>query len=233
MRFKKLAALALLVFLGSPLTATAIPVQYQIKFTALAGSVLTTSFPTAGAPTVDIADAAGNVYFGLFAVDDAVLLTDGIGKPGTLDFLYIRMEDNIWGYNFAGDNSFAGFRGPIPGNAFCMMSMACVGAPSPGFDVVNGAVTNLRGGVFGVADLPFVDFSLLGANTFNATGATFGAGPGTSFSRVRDVSGTLEIVRVAEPATLLPFGAGLLMLLAALRTSRRKDGAPTGIRTPV
>ena len=233
MRFK-LAALASLALLLSPLTATAIPVQYQIRFTALSGSVLTTSFPgSPGAPSVDIADAAGNVYFGLFAVDDSILQTDGVGKPGTLDFLYIQIEDNIWGYNFAGDNSFAGFRGPIPGNPFCMMSMACVGAPSPGFDVVNGAVTNLRGGVFGVADLPFVDFSLFGANTFNATGATFGAGPGTSFSRVRGVSGTMEIVRVAEPATLLPFGAAVLMLLAALRTSRRKDGAPTGIRTPV
>ena len=41
----KVAALALAALLGAPLTATAIPITYQIKFTALTGSVTTSTYP--------------------------------------------------------------------------------------------------------------------------------------------------------------------------------------------
>jgi hypothetical protein len=202
---------------SAPFTASAIPVTYQIRFTALTGSVQTSIFPDPfGAPTVHVEDAAGRVYFGLFAVDDAILLTDGIGKPGNLDFLYIQMEDNIWASNLAGNNSFAGFRGPIPGNAFCMMTMSCLNAPSPGFDVVDGAITNLRGGVFGPADIPFVDFSLFGPNTFNATGAAVFSEPGTSFTRVSGVQGRMEIFRVPEPSALALMILALIAVVTAL-----------------
>jgi PEP-CTERM motif-containing protein len=197
MHYKKLVALVLVALLGAPLTATAIPITYQIKFTTLTGSVRTSTFLD---PTDEVEDAAGNVYFGLFAVDDSILLTDGIGKAGILDFFFIQMEDNIWGYNLASNNSFVGFRGPLPG------------VPSPGFDVVNGALTNLRGGVFGIADFPLVDFSRLAPNTFNATGATVFSQPGTSFSRVVDITGTMEISRVPEPGTLSLLGLGFLVL---------------------
>lgn len=218
----RLATLALASLLVAPLAATATPITYQIKFTVLTGSVRTVDWPEQGTPSFDDEDATGNVYFGRFAIDDEILASDGIGKPGNLDFFHIQMEDNIWGYNFAADNSFSGFRGPIPGDPFCLMSMACLDAPSPGFDVVNGAITNLRGGVYGVNDIPFVDFSPLGAaNRFAAIGDVPFV-EGTSASMVGTGSdgiyGTMEIFRVPEPGALSLFGLGLLILA---RTSRR------------
>ena len=108
-----LATLALAALLGAPLTATAIPITYQIKFTALTGFVSTRVFPDPIGPgTTHFEDAAGKVYSGLFAVDDSILATDGINKPGSVEFFFIQMEDNIWAYNLAGNNSFVGFRGP-------------------------------------------------------------------------------------------------------------------------
>jgi len=209
---RKLATLALTALLAAPITATAIPVTYQIKFTALTGSVSTLTTPAQpGPPTIQVEDAAGKTYLGLFAVDDEILLTDGINKPGNVDFFYIQMEDNIWGYNHPDNNSFVGFRGPL------------LGAATPGFDVVNGAITNLRGGVFGGGDVPFVDFSLFGANTFNAIGRPF-VQPGTTSSFVGSegmgISGTMEIIRVPEPGVLPLFGLGLLVLAVSIRRAR-------------
>lgn len=220
----KLAALALLALLNAPLTATAIPVTYQIKFTVLSGLIVTHTYPEQPGPTtVDVEDAAGKVYLGLFAVDDEILLTDGINKPGDLDFFFIQMEDNIWGYNIPANNSFAGFRGPLPGAPFCMF---CLGASSPGFDVVDGTITNLRGGVHGSSDIPFVDFSLSGANTFNALGSPFFE-PGTSSSFVvrsvessGSIFGTMELFRVPEPGSLSLFAVGLLVLTLSIRRAR-------------
>lgn len=213
---RRLAALALLACLTAPLTATAIPVTYQIKFTALTGSVSTRTIPAPiGPPTTHVDDAAGRVYFGLFAVDDSILATDGLNKSGILDFFFIQMEDNIWAYNFAGNNSFVGFRGP-----------GGMGAASPGFDVVGGAITNLRGGVFGVLDVPFVDFSLAAANTFNALGSPPGPFlPGTTITSVgaagRGIEGTMEIFRVPEPAALTLLALGFLLLAPAMLRARR------------
>jgi hypothetical protein len=212
-----LATLALAALLGAPLTATAIPITYQIKFTALAGSVSTRVFPDPIGPgTTHFEDAAGTVYFGLFAVDDSILATDGLNKPGSVEFFSIQMEDNIWAYNLAGNNSFVGFRGP-----------GGLGAASPGFDVVNGTITNLRGGVFGIADVPFVDFSLFGPNTFNARGAPSAPFiPGTTVSYVgtafETVTGTMEIFRVREPGTLMLLAFGLLVLAVVIGRARRQ-----------
>jgi hypothetical protein len=224
---RKLAAVTLTLSLAAPLTASAVAITYQIKFTVLSGSVVTQTFPTSGPPVVQVEDAVGRVYFGSFAVDDAILSTDGIGKSGDLDFFSIQMEDNIWGYGVAGNNSFVGFRGPIPGSP--CMGTSCLGAPSPGFDVVNGTLTNLRGAVYGAADVPFVDFSNVGgANHFNALGLSIFA-PGTSFSHVGDgqelFGGTMEINRIPEPGTLSLFAFGLIALTFTIRRAGKSKQA--------
>jgi hypothetical protein len=228
-RYKSFA-LALAALLCAPLTAHAIPITYQIKFTVLTGSVTTQIFPDplepGTPPATQVENASGRIYFGLFAVDDEILMSDGLGKPGNLDFFYIQMEDNIWGYNYPANNSLVGFRGPIPGDPFCLMTMACPGAPAPGFDVVDGTITNLRGGVFGRQDVPFVDFSPVGPNTFSAVGLPFPE-PGTSFSYVgtgtTGVLGTMELFRVPEPSTLSLFGLALVALTLWARRTRKPE----------
>jgi hypothetical protein len=203
----KLATLALTALLGAPVSAIAIPITYQIKFTGVTGLV-TTQFEDG---STHVEDVNGKVYFGLFAVDDEILNTDGINKSGHVEFFYIQMEDNIWGYNLAINNSFMGFRGPDPNDPSCV---SCLVAPSPGFDVVNGAITALRGGVYGEADTPFVDFSFPGPNAFGAQGGLLGAGERHTYvgTNSHGIQGTMEIFRVPEPGTLSLFGVGILFL---------------------
>lgn len=201
--------------------ADAIPITYQIKFTVLAGGVTTVNAETPYNLITSVSNAAGNIYSGLFSVDSDILSTDGIGKNGDVGFFFIQMEDNIWGYNLPVDNSFFGFRGPIPGDPLCLRTMGCLQAPSPGFDVLNGEIVNLRGGVYGRGDEPFVDFSLFSAlNTFNAHGGgTLRLGETTSFVGGNNfgISGTMEIFRVPEPGVVALFGLALGVLVPFVR----------------
>ena len=211
----KLAALALGALLVAPVSAFAIPITYQIKFTATTGSI-TTQF---GDGSTYVEDAAGKVYLGLFAVDDEILKTDGINKAGQVEFFYIQMEDNIWAYNLAINNSFMGFRGPDPSEPSCT---TCLGATSPGFDVINGAITALRGGMYGEADTPFVDFSFPELNAFGAQGGLLDAGETHTYvgTNLHGIQGTMEIFRVPEPSALPLFGFGLLFLTFTVRRKR-------------
>jgi len=216
---RTLTACVLTLLICTPLSAFAIPVTYQMRFTVLSGQVVTAVVPTpSGPPTITAADAAGNIYLGLFSLDSDILLTDGIGKLGNLNSFFVQMEDNIWGFNSPANNSFAGFRGPA----------GTLGSPSPGFDVVNGEITNIRGGVYGPADVPFVNFSFGTPNTFDARGLLTFHQDGTPSSMLSgpDVGGalgtafgTFEIIRVPEPATVVLFG----LALAALGLARRRE----------
>lgn len=209
--------LLLMLAAASPVGHAAL-VVHGIRLTVDAGSVFTYA-PRSGAdPEVSTEDAAGNVYFGHFAVDSDVLAADGIGRPGDLAYLVIKIEDNVWGYNSALNNSFFGFRGPIPHDPFCTVSAACLGAPSPGFTVQGGRITDLTGGVYGFSDEPFIDFTYptLGdpGNRFYAFGRFLDV---THAWRYLQGGGTLEIIRVNEPSTLLLFGVSLAGLGLAVR----------------
>jgi hypothetical protein len=72
-----------------------------------------------------------------------------LNKPGVVFGFFTKIESMIWSSNFPYPVSdFSGFRGPDG-----------LGSASPGFDVVAGQIVNLRGGVFGTSDFPFIDFS--------------------------------------------------------------------------
>ena len=193
---------------------------YELRFEVEEGTVFSDSGydPQAVPPyTVTERDAAGNVYRGAFAIDSEILSTDGIGRTGELAFFVIKMEDNVWGYNFPFDNSFRGFRGPTPS----CPTFGCF-APSPGFDVVDGEITNLRGGVYGSGDIPFVDFGLLGENTFIAHGTSISAYHPDSWLVG---SGRMDIFRVSEPSSLALFSVVLLGFgLTRARCARRGEG---------
>ena len=137
------------LFLGALACATAplvwaTPVAYDLFFTV---EYLRTE---AGFPPHDPRVQIGDVYTGSFTVDSALLATDGSNLAGNVSAFSISTEDVTWtmGLQFP-LSEFAGFRGP-----------GGLGADSPGFDVAGGQVTNLRGGVYGRGDVPFVDFSV-------------------------------------------------------------------------
>src|SRR5690606_32742969 len=103
----------------------------------------------------------------------------------------------------------------------------------PGFDVIDGKIVNLRGGVYGISDSPFVDFSSLnpddsdaaswpGSNTFNAlfllTKPSINA-PGT----LSHIQGSMRVERVSEPDSIALILVGLLGL-ALLRSSAERSG---------
>jgi hypothetical protein len=116
-------------------------VPYGVRFT-----VEYTSSDRALDPRI----AVGNTYTGTFSIDSADLLQDGINKAGRVNGFSVAIENGHWTQDagFSPWSWFAGFRGPNG-----------LGGGSPGFDVVGGKVTNLRGGVFGATDFPFMDFS--------------------------------------------------------------------------
>jgi hypothetical protein len=195
--------------------------SYGLRFEIEDGTVFSRSaYDPESEPhyTVTESDAGGNVYYGAFAIDSAILETDGLGKPGDLGFFVIKMEDNIWGYNFPINNSFRGFRGPIPD----CPSSACLGALSPGFDVVDGEITSLRGGVFGSGDVPFVDFGYSGPNTFGAHGLGVSLFHPTSWLVG---SGHMDVFRVSEPGSLalLSFALFAFVFVRTRRSSARKE----------
>jgi hypothetical protein len=218
-------ALLFVISLGLPAPAFAVPILYGIKFEVTSGTAFLydCDYPDCDGSQLTQWDAVGNVYYGFFSIDSSILANDGYNLSGDLGFLVIKIEDDIWGYNSPLDNAIedGGFRGPIPGDPDCPGDDSgddywsfCLYAPSPGFDVVDGRITGLRGGVFGGGDAPFVDF--LGTY-FNTVGRN-------NIDRMTwlEGQGTMTIFRIPEPssAALLLIGFVLIGLLRRRPTRR-------------
>jgi hypothetical protein len=207
--------MTLLLALSSS-TVSAIPVTYHVEFTPTAGYIETTTWGPSGELIARVLESAvGRSYFGSFAVDSDLLLSDGLGKYGELEYFHLQMEWNVWAYNLPTNNSLTGFRGQYADGS--CPSGACLGGASPGLDVVNGELVGLRGGVYGTGDVPFVDFR---GDTFGAMGHT-PIQPGQTTSHVGSytqpespwIQGTMKIFRVPEASTVVPFSLGLLPLV--------------------
>jgi hypothetical protein len=195
---RKLARVALVVGGLISLDAMALPVQYQLQFKV-------TDLYDHPATPLDPSVTIGSLFYGSFGVDDGLLAVDGLNQAAIVNNLRIDMG-NTWCYNLACvDNVFAGFRGP-----------GGLGSTSPGFDVAGSEVVNLRGGVYGMQDFPFVDFSFIIGG-----GPSEGCGPycGNEANRFSTVNalgafaGIMTVTTVPEPLPLALFGLGLIALL--------------------
>jgi len=216
---RRLFALAVSVLACTPFVASAVPITYQLQFTVTSGSVESAIVQPDGSVVFNQTSAVGNTYFGSFGLDSSFLSTDGMNRSATLDFFSIQMEDNIWGFNST-NNSLVGFRGPTLSNPGCT---ACVGALSPGFDILNGDIVALHGGVYGMFDVPFVDF--LAGDTFEALGGRLSVASSSQYVGTRQnqtVLGSMRIVRIPEPGSaLVLFGLGAFGLALVERRVRR------------
>ena len=210
---KTLSLTAALFFLSCAAQAT--PVTYGLEFRV---GYLGCDF--CGYPPIDPRIQVGNTYFGSFTVDDAILAADGLNIAGLVSAFRISIEDVLWDSVVpSAQNSFHGFRGP---NGLF--------SASPGFDIVGGEIVNLRGGVFGESDFPFVDFS----TDVRVAGNPSACGPASKYcgnvanafwtrNDLGEFGGSMVVHRIAEPASLAIFGFGLFGM--AMRQKRKHSRA--------
>lgn len=147
--------------------------------------------------------SVGDSFTGAFSVDSSILGTDGINTSASIfDFflpfgaaLYATGPENL---------TLAGFRN---GSGF---------AEAPGFLIEGGQVVDWVGGVYGGADVPFIDMHLPGSSWTPRN--TFAAYDGTTAAR-----GSLTIAAaVPEPETYAMMALGLA---AVGWTARRRQQA--------
>jgi hypothetical protein len=154
MRIICLMIVALSLGLVPSLYAT--PVTYNMTLTinsASSGRYPCDGFTFPQLGCFDPMPVPGDIFYGSFTIDDAILSSDGI-KSGVLSSFRIEISNYVWDMNV--DNPFfSGWRGPIPEYPQCT---ACLGAASPGFVVRNGIIVGLTGGLVGRGDATSVDF---------------------------------------------------------------------------
>jgi hypothetical protein len=202
-RLRTAVPIALLFLLSFAAQAT--PITYGLE---LRVGYLGCDF--CGYPPIDPRIQVGNVYFGSFTVDDSILSADGLNLAGVISAFRISIEEIVWDSAVASaQNVFHGFRGP---NGLF--------SPSPGFDVASGEIVNLRGGVFGESDFPFIDFStdvrVAGDPGACGLGSKYCGNLANAFwtrNPLGEFGGTMTVVRqIPEPASLALFGLGLLVV---------------------
>ena len=191
--------------------AQAVPVFYNLIFEVK--TISSQPIP------VDQQVAIGDRFFGAFAVDSAILASDGLNKAGDVGSFVLPWVGVSWCYNVVcPNNALYGFRGP-----------GGIGS-SPGFDVVNGEIVNLRGGMLNSGDLQFIDFSYdstipLWPTPGACTGNYCGNSPGHFHTKISIDSyfgeaafdGTMIVARIPEPSTFGLLGIGLMGLGLASR----------------
>lgn len=137
--------------------------------------------------------SVGDVYFGQFQVAASTLAVNGYSH-NLQDFeFWLNFEDRY--YSTGPDNrDLVGFRGG-PTYSF---------APTPSIFVEDGEVEFLRGGVYALGDVPYVDFFV----------PTSAGGPGRFEARdlVQTVQGRIDLRRIPIPSTIALTLVGLALL---------------------
>jgi|SRR5688500_2096914 len=210
MSFGRLVASVLLCMSA---TTHATPVQFEIDYEV-------TYIESLRDPRVVV----GDVYKGSFTVDSSLLMVDGINLTSRIWDFTTTFEDITWAQGQPDPASlFSGFRGP-----------GGLGDVAPGVDVASGQVVNLRGGVYGSSDYPFIDYSLDAREPYFpndptcTSGAYCGNRPNFFWSNnpLGAFGGTMTVVasRVPEPETyaLVAMGLGIVGFMS--RRSRKVKG---------
>jgi hypothetical protein len=158
--------------------------------------------------------SVGDAFVGQFTVDDSVLIGDGIKNGIPISNFFLKIGRVAWDQNgLDPDDVFSGFRDSnglpdtLPG--------------SPAFVVSGGALVDLVGGVFGGADIPFVDFS----SPIDGPSNRFGAldfGP-TALTGCLTI-GSQASQCVTEPSTVMLAMLGPVLLYPAWRRARPRLG---------
>lgn len=171
---------------------------------------------------------SGQTYEGRLLVDDSILATDGPANAGRPVDFWLQIGPGIWDQNFPVNepphgSEFLGFRGPCYNpDLHCTAEQGAIwglGSEFLGFEVLNGTIVGLWGGIFGQTDAPFVDFN--GTSVWVAVRSLMTTGLPRDYA---DFSGAIYVAPVAEPQ-----GTALLMLglvSGAFLVLRRKRFAP-------
>jgi hypothetical protein len=212
---RALIATGAVLAIALPPSGEAVPVSYEIQF--VVDSVSGETDPgdcSTGSPNgpggFNCSIGVGDTYFGEFTIDDALLGNDGENLAGFVFSFFIEIAGIVWDYLLPyPDSAFYGFRGPDG-----------LGSESPGFDVQGGEVVNLRGGVYGSGDVPYVDFYPYGGF---GDPHRFAAGDGRTWAY-----GAMLIARIPEPPTwllvmiaLVPFSLARMRQIGNSRSRHR------------
>jgi hypothetical protein len=218
------AASALVLGVAIASAASAAPIAFKATFT------VDTILPSSEFPldTLVSPPIMGGTYSAYIQVDDAIFLSDGASNAGEVLAFSSQIGSSVWNRDLPWSivNDFAGFRGPCYGPISCtpeQWGIWGLGSEFLGFEVLNGAVTGLWGGVFGAADFPFIDF--LG-DRFSSL-SRFAVDPDMVGEElmyaVYGLEGTIAFTRIPEPDSVALFAIGLFALGAA--SLRRRQGA--------
>ncbi len=207
-RYARALGLLLLIFL--PCSGYAIPTHYSLMLNVdliIPPTDCVTGDPGIGFLGFGCDVQEGDIFYGNFSLNGNGLAENGSNQAAELYGFRVRMNDVLWDNSLAygaEGNSFDGFRGPNG-----------LGSQSPGFNLIDGLVVSLTGGVYSPADPPYLDF--IDSGVFYANdGQTRLSG-----------SYLVQAISINSPGTSMLIVAALL-LFAIQATAKKKRASRTG-----
>lgn len=212
-------------------SAGATEVFYRVKFTI---DYIDPSSSAAFASLVS-PPSIGQKFYALVGIDDLILGSDGVNKPGKILDFVAQLGSTYFNLNQPSD--FFGFQGPCLGPMVCTLvenSVYGFNSRFLGFDVQAGQISGMYGGVYDSSDATFIDFGGYGSNSL--TGKKYQAiakfqqiqglsSPNFTTYRTVFFNGTQEIERIPEPQSIALFCVGLLGIFVMRRGQKsRKHG---------
>jgi hypothetical protein len=197
-----MAALILFALLLVPGLAQATPIHYTITYTV---DTLNGTPPPPGTfklqfePPIEL----GEVFTGSFDIDSADVIDTGLTLVTIRNFFTeihgITWDQNSPGAAFSGFRCCGGFVGPMA-------------SPNQNALFAGGILVALNQGVFGLADVPFIDLFLGAPFTPPSTAGRFNVADLSVTGASGSYTLALTTAAVPGPMALLALGAGMLVL---------------------